>query len=634
MAEAQAQESQGDDQWRAPIRNFRVLLPVLDFDPLPDGMPLHAWLLEPWRLFLKSDKNGLPASCGGDDEDLSEKLADLADKAIAGWTRARDVDGGTVARTIAYREQTAGWLETRDTWRTFVDAVVCRYNRCDKNRGTHGRHRHLFVVAIDDVDLQVEELPSLLHAIRLFEHPNVLYILTGDLEHLQLGVRLDYRRRHKALAGRGKALPGDEPVLDEIRSSSDRLAKALLEKVLPHQVIVQLPMLALSEIGPLLNSGSPAELQITRLVKNKWAGASLPFVTARKAQYAIDRSKPKSAFLPLVADLCGTQLEPSKRKRSTKAGLDSEATDKQEQRLHRFAIRGRLSTTLSAPLRVLPGEKLRLTIYERPRFVFFSEFDSALLEERDEANRAVILQLLAEDTNSKRTAPLLHWNPDAGVLVTDVDWRRRTRAATARFHWPWLTRITATQVLTELGELGGALVRHVHGTAAELKDADGYRFMGSWLRSMINLSANVSIGEAETIEEALEPMEGLLANTGRKSDARDWLIQLLLLTAPYMGLAPDVAWRLRTAVCALRDKSKLFDADDIKKWQADAVGDAIEEGIRTFDDRAVEGSKEREDLVSAFLKERYESLDAVGRDLWIDEKGQFNSKSLLRSRSR
>ncbi len=29
--------------------NLRVLLPVLDFDPLPPGMPLHGWLIEAWR---------------------------------------------------------------------------------------------------------------------------------------------------------------------------------------------------------------------------------------------------------------------------------------------------------------------------------------------------------------------------------------------------------------------------------------------------------------------------------------------------------------------------------------------------------------------------------------------------------
>src|ERR1700733_5153495 len=77
----------GDKTYRAPEAGvistasyLRVLRPILDFDPLPRGMPLHGWLLEPWRAQAREyEKDRI---VGGDSEDLSEQFANVFERAV------------------------------------------------------------------------------------------------------------------------------------------------------------------------------------------------------------------------------------------------------------------------------------------------------------------------------------------------------------------------------------------------------------------------------------------------------------------------------------------------------------------------------------------------------------------------
>jgi len=616
------------ESWEEPIDGFKVLFPVLDFDPLPEGMPLHAWLLEPWRFHLKNDL-GHRIPC----EDLHEKLADLVDKAILGWTpAAKASDAGITARALAYREQTSGWAEMRDTWRAFVDAVVCRSEKCTMEPG-HGDHKALFVIAIDDLDLQVEQIPNLLKAIRLLEHPNLLYILTGHLAHLKFAVELDYRGRHERIAG---PLEKKQQV-EDIGRWSDRLAHALVHKTLPEHATVHLPFLKLSDVCEFdlgeNDTGSGGRRLVKerlgnnaeKLLKEPWA-SSIRFVTARKAQYAIDRRLPDGApanadtLLAFLAALCGTDLRP----RAMKAIPDpSESTTSKD-----FAIRGRLTTVLSQRLRVLRGDRLRIILHDQPRFAFEPDFTPKTREEGDEANRAAVVQLVTEGLEPLygSTARQLHWNPDAGILVTEVDWRWHGQAAIARFHWPWLTRLTAKQVL-DLQVVAERFAEQVeHGTSAELADL----FLAHWLLEAIRLAGGATddaLPELATFSTSLGKFyEAAASNV--KADIRDWARQLLILTAPYMGLKTELAWGLRSALVSETSKvASELQPKDIKDWQDRTVADAIEAGSGANED--VSG-QDRAGMVKEFLAQRATRLDARDKQLWINpETGSFEKQETL-----
>lgn len=98
-----------------------MFMPVLDFDPLPRGMPLHGWLLEPWRRAVRKmdDDTGTRV----DDLNLTERLADLFDRAVTGWTSAEVSGKGVAEKVIAYQEQASGWLDT--------SKAVERVRRCN-----------------------------------------------------------------------------------------------------------------------------------------------------------------------------------------------------------------------------------------------------------------------------------------------------------------------------------------------------------------------------------------------------------------------------------------------------------------------------------------------------------------------
>jgi hypothetical protein len=551
------------EEWRRRIPGFHVLFPILDFDPLPPNMPLHAWLLEPWRLFLKEK---LTRSHDTDDpEDLQEKLANLAERAILGFTSIRPEEASAVAKALAYRDQASGLLDTQREWRRFVDAVVCRVHGCKKER-CQECHPELFVVAIDDVDLQVEKIPFLLHAVRLLWHPNVLYILTGNTEHMSFILQLDYAGQHwrvnEALQHQNEATSRKD-----IERHSAMLRDALVEKVVARHATIRLRNLTSAEI--LLSkvelmpapSGAPDRTlescfvpdwqDIFKLVSN------YEICTARQLEHVVDefarttniQTPTPETSAKLASSLCDIR--------------HGEARDPRT--LPRLP-KGRLETRLGDPTIDLEGDRLHLLLCGRPVLKFVPHGGREGLD-GPPANRALLMQLAVEKKTLMKRDLSFVWQPVAGFIATRVEWDSNVPGVGdfAVFHWPWLTKPSAKQVLTlekPATELGKTITDN---SLSKLGPTTPLKWIEINLEWWDEQRADAGKPPRETPSVKVETesdtdyrkrtiVEGLRAIRNVEQEEVDrWLAELAVMTAPYVGLPKETAVFIRDVVVSVFD---------------------------------------------------------------------------------
>ncbi|WP_434046485.1 MULTISPECIES: hypothetical protein [Sorangium] len=638
--------------------NLRVFLPVLDFDPLPRGMPLHGWLLEPWRKHAREPE---PGSKPGADAarlgsgDLSELFADLFERAVIGWTPAHTEGKGVVDKALAYQERASGWLETTETWNKFVGAMACRESGCSGERCKRS-HRFVFVIAIDDVDLQVEHLPQLLHAIRLLHHPNVAYVLTGNYEHLRFALLLDYLRRHEQQAGtHNKNIPWDE-----INIHSNRLRDALLEKALPRHARLELEHLCLKDVLRIRPDGTR---EISKIVNETLkslpeAARALKVVTARKAQHAMDRllesrtiaiekgNAPErniSHILEFVANLCDTSITKSTNTPPT----------------WQFAQRGRLTTRLGNVFRAWEGrDRLTILLAERPRFVFLPDFNQEDIRIDEQAHGALLVQLLIEKKNTPARALALNWAPDELILATEVRWQPKSGniEGLAVFHWPVLVRPTASQVL-DLHKLAKAISNQVNGDS-QIDVTE--KMVTLWLSKNIEWQYAIGNNTGSTNQQkewtesqkrwtdhpnhsfnsvAVELENISKRNNDLKQETARWVNELVVMTAPYFGLPEQLAQEMRRRFFSIN--GIVPSGEELKKEQDRTIRNAIiaprtlvaQLRRKPLDEKTDLTSSDLDDAVKGFLEVR----KSAARDdwwQWLDRRASSGTARKPRPRGR
>lgn len=182
-----------------PEHVFVVPLPTLDLPAMPRGgdVPLASLVLNCWsplvtELLDESRRHGHDRrehghghSAGGPPhEGLRERWdwlhRSLASKYSHASKRAKD-DFLQYAREM--QDDTRRVYEIDDRFRLFIDALsdaVQRYFGV----GTSP----VFVVAIDDLDLAAHATTDLLDVLRVFQHPAVFFVMTGDYENLHRAV--------------------------------------------------------------------------------------------------------------------------------------------------------------------------------------------------------------------------------------------------------------------------------------------------------------------------------------------------------------------------------------------------------------------------------------------------------------
>jgi hypothetical protein len=625
-------------EYEPPTANLRVLSPVLDFDPLPRGMPLHGWLLEPWR--KEAESLEAKDTSGAGSKDLSEMWAEVFERVVIGWTHATVEGKGVVEKAIAYQEQASGWIDTRANWHKFVNATVCRTIRPPKDacspKGTcNVPHPYIFVVAIDDVDLQVEQVPLLLHAIRLLHHPNVVYVLTGNYEHLRFVLELDYIGRHEHLThNRRQSEPRfNDELWTKTKMYSSQLSDALIEKALPSHARLTLPHLNFDDVLKFAAGDGTIKdtLDLPTLGALSAAARTLEIVTARQAQHAIDRhldrlarETKKAATLELLADLCGTDIETADATDENAKAKD--ATD--ENAKAKFMIRGELTTWSGPILKILKGDQLKVVFADQPLFVFHPDFDDTGVPVKEEAHRALLVQLVVEKEGAPVVAHALEWKPDEGIVTTEVEWDPHSKKVgrTAVFHWPWLVRLSAAEAL-KLGALSGKMNRLTGNSLSHLEE----KTIAVWLLENIEWCLKAPKKDGKLPSFVTAPSTGSSVETkakptfaefaGRlkllweqndpeiKEEVQRWASELYVMTAPYFGLPPEVANDMRLAIegCKLNNA---LNEEELLKAQDTMIGNAITarvaSGRKSRQPESVSDLSEKElkDLTKLFLEQR------------------------------
>ena len=251
-------------------------LRILDFDPLPPQMPLIAGIVQAWQpLAEEYDKLPMgPVECDDEGATLQDRWDKLFRVATVGWSPV-PLAKGLLEHVLDRQEQVSEWQRLGQSWHEFVaKVIVC--GKCVKDPHKL-RGEPIFVIMIDDVDLQVERIRELLPALRLLYHPNVAFLIAAHWEHLVDTLKLDFLGQQNQLANRLKST-NVLSVADDDKWSGI-LAHAAVTKVFPLKNKWTLRKLTLNELlafpdyghdaGDIANGGTSARPTM-KMMLNGW----------------------------------------------------------------------------------------------------------------------------------------------------------------------------------------------------------------------------------------------------------------------------------------------------------------------------------------------------------------------------
>lgn len=215
--------------------DFVNVIRILEFDPLPPEMPLLAGIIQAMRPL--ADQYDPPAAftddtCDGGQPTLAELWYKLFRVAALGWS-AIPRPPGLIEQLLAREEQVKDWLQVADDWNSFVSEVLSR-GKCLQKPDRLPKEA-VFVIMIDDVDLQVTRVQELLPALRLLYHPRVFFIVAADKLHLIDMLKLDFLGRQNQLARHPNAVTDSAIELANRDRWASDLAHASFQKVFPRR---------------------------------------------------------------------------------------------------------------------------------------------------------------------------------------------------------------------------------------------------------------------------------------------------------------------------------------------------------------------------------------------------------------
>lgn len=224
---------------RAVVPTHIKVVRNLDFDPLPPRMPVMAGLIQAWRPIAEAyDKASGRADCENDDPTFVDLWHSLFSMAARGWSEAPQQ--GLLEQVLDREQQVQDWLDLSKKWKEFIDALV-ECGRC-LTGDMRLDAKPVFVVVIDDCDLQVDRVREILPALRLLYHARVFFLVAAHSPHMRDMLNLDYMGQENGLAGRRGSSEATEGLW-----SAD-LAAATFEKVFPKSNTWRLRALSLREL--------------------------------------------------------------------------------------------------------------------------------------------------------------------------------------------------------------------------------------------------------------------------------------------------------------------------------------------------------------------------------------------------
>lgn len=239
------------DQWNDALRAERAesrLIPVmhLDLHPLPAGTSLLVYITNQLGRVVDALEEQTAPRCEraawqlghSDDRESRRCWRKLQRCAVLGWDsnirqlKAQlDTDAYLIEQEQAVREQRV----FEGCWRAFLSALSKEFATVH-SRDSSGRV--LFVISVDDADMNPQRTVELLDLLRMLWHPQLAFVLTGDS-------KLFLRTLQTHLAGvllepvQGKRLSEQ----DDVEDWAARLAREIYDKVIPPAQRFELPPL-------------------------------------------------------------------------------------------------------------------------------------------------------------------------------------------------------------------------------------------------------------------------------------------------------------------------------------------------------------------------------------------------------
>lgn len=222
--------------WRIEPQSWPVVpLEIVDLQPLPAHTPVLLHLAEPLARVIEAIEEkeepgeAAPAWLGLEPHGLKSRKAwdDLVRAIVAGWDDASadrwnrlDPENAEFEINRAVRSHQS--LVT--CFHGFVDFLIA-----DFRRWRPGAQRPLFVLPVDDADMNSERAEELLEALRMLSHPRLVFLLTGDSD---LFYRIAEERVARRLRSpRGRTSDRDaSPVRDEFAVG---LGHRIYDKIIP-----------------------------------------------------------------------------------------------------------------------------------------------------------------------------------------------------------------------------------------------------------------------------------------------------------------------------------------------------------------------------------------------------------------
>jgi hypothetical protein len=597
--------------------DFIKVLPILDFDPLPPGLPLAAWIIQAWRppVAYFDSLVEVPPDDRSDEDTLLDRWKRLFNVAATGWSEIPQ-SAGLIGQVIDRQDQLRDLQHLSTEWHDFVEALMAAGNRLPKSAKALAKNP-VFVIMIDDVDLQVRRVRELLPALRLLHHPSVVFMVAADREHLVDMLALDFlgqQRESASVTGNPSNDFWDNADTDRWSST---LATAAFEKVfstrdhwkmkrLSLSDLLEFPRGSPSQFKDVLNARGPVKETTSRLPealretdrlgdyilkfaasREKYSPGSTAVMTYRTAQQLADDvftvSQPWSPGH--ATDLLRRLLDPGDQELAVAIDLSEPATID-------FRVVGEVSALFSPELIDVIYPRLHVIVLGgRPKFVLRGD-DGA----NNEENATVaLLAISLQDSAYGVTAPGLQW--EARLALAWTRWFMNDVGIEAAFRWP-LHVLPSPSKLAEWAAEWNSFIRVLAREKSLLRDRMAYGWIYhqlGWLKASLDgvaapNDANVDDPEVWDGLMRCEPPVDIDPSLG---EARWRRRTLPLLARPEIGFTPRVQQ-------VLWERSAKESAQELKAERRRLVRDAFD-AVAAERGGVPRGGAEEEGLVASVL---------------------------------
>ena len=604
-------------------------LRILDFDPLPPQMPLIAGIIQAWQPLADryDELSRLPRRSDDEGETLRNRWDTLFRVATVGWSAVPEAKG-LLEHVLDRQEQVIEWQRLGQHWHDFVREVI-KCGRCLKDPDKLV-DEPIFVIMIDDVDLQVERIRELLPALRMLYHPNVAFLVAADWDHLVHTLKLDFRGQQNRLADR--QAHGNAVHTSDNDKWAGTLAFSAVTKVFPRKNRWPLRKLTLHQLLKFSHDGNDADKlardgtstrPTMKMMLNGWPRRSgrtrlgdyleklssggddpyeiPPFITYREAHQIFERAsmergedaKAIEAIRCLISDpseavTLENVVEPEPIVEYRGVG-----------QLVALFRGGQVEETLAASGIVLGA---------RPEFFYREEpFSDPTFMRRPGGTMfnftSAMLAVTMQDAHYGVAVPDLQWNIRLALVWTKVEVSDNNSLLKLAFQWRFHEHPDPFRLL-DWSHKWRKFVRKFQARQEERVERVAYAWIFyqlEWLQVGTN-GVPSPLDAEHRIDDHAEHWEPLLRVVPSETEGQTWWTQTLpLLARPELGLHPAVQRRLLQVV---RSGAGSQDGNRQRQWlQAQRrrlVTDAIiaaeeEEGRRAED-------AENEERVDRILK--------------------------------